>query len=216
MPSQAGKIHFGAYLTYSPKGETEIEKQSREFCFRVKRTNEEAISKAIARLEEERLPTFERFINEQTVLVPVPRSRASAKDQAWPAKAITDELVSQGLASQSELFLQRTRSVKKSANPRTAKRPDPKEHYESISCEKSRSEPDSITLIDDVFTRGSTFLGAAAAVRDVFPRTAIAAFALIWTHEQNRKPSAIRMPIKGKIWVGRNGKPIRRKFRLSP
>jgi hypothetical protein len=58
--------------------------------------------------------------------------------------------------------------------------------------------PGRFLLVDDVVTRGATFLGAASRLRESFPDTEIRAFALVRTESQGEL-NAIRDPAEG--WI---------------
>lgn len=59
--------------------------------------------------------------------------------------------------------------------------------------------PQEILLVDDIVTRGTTMLGAASRLRDVFPGVHIRAFAAMRTITPPATFNAIYDPCKGEI-----------------
>ena len=59
----------------------------------------------------------------------------------------------------------------------------PPDHYASITIRapRSRAYPSRITLVDDVITRGSSFVGIAPRIQEAYPDATVQCFALVRT-----------------------------------
>lgn len=111
-------------------------------------------------------------------LVPTPRSSPLQQKSVWPARSVCNALLRHGIGRDVQPLVFRTHAVPKSAG--NASRPDAGVHYESFSVVSSLLEeaPSRILLVDDVVTRGCTFLAAARRLREAVPGTEVVAFAL--------------------------------------
>jgi hypothetical protein len=96
--------------------------------------------------------------------------------------------------------LERTRPVQRAALAATGQRPHPPDHYASIRVRapRLRVHPTRITLVDDVITRGSSFVGMVPRIQEAFPDATICCFALIRTISTG-DVDAIFAPIAGTI-----------------
>jgi predicted amidophosphoribosyltransferase len=132
------------------------------------------------------------------VLVPVPRCAPRAGG-TWAAAVLAQALVEQGLGSATWTGLQRIRAVRKSATAAKGRRPSVARHYDSFQLKPCTLRPAGVVLIDDVVTRGRTFLAAASRVREALPNAQIRAFALLRT--LGLIPSITRLlePCRGEI-----------------
>ena len=65
----------------------------------------------------------------------------------------------------------------------TGQRPNPPDHYDStrVRSPRTRVRPEQITLIDDVITRGSSFVGIVPRIHEAYPDATVRCFALIRT-----------------------------------
>jgi predicted amidophosphoribosyltransferase len=78
-------------------------------------------------------------------------------------------------------------------------RPDPSAHYESvIIISRPLLVPKAITLVDDVVTRGSTFIGMIPRLEQAFPNVEISCFALVRT-ESDGELTEIWDSVEGRI-----------------
>jgi hypothetical protein len=69
--------------------------------------------------------------------------------------------------------------------------------------ERPSIDPQGVVLIDDVITKGRTFLAAAARVREAFPHAQIRAFALLRTMGFIAGVEQLLDPCRGEIrWRG--------------
>jgi predicted amidophosphoribosyltransferase len=131
----------------------------------------------------------------------MPRSSPlSANNALWPSLRICEELLKQGLALDILPVVVREKTVTKAATAGSGKRPGPAEHYEScrVNLKQLPFIAARITLVDDVITQGSTFLGIYPLVQEAFSRSKINCFALIRTMS-GVSIDAMLDPVRGKI-----------------
>jgi adenine/guanine phosphoribosyltransferase-like PRPP-binding protein len=78
---------------------------------------------------------------------------------------------------------QASEAVTKSATAGSGQRPDPDAHYESLEVDQQAMlrPPATITIVDDVITRGSTFLAMYQRLSEAFPQAKIQCFAVVRT-----------------------------------
>ena len=123
---------------------------------------------------------FDGYLGPDTVLVPIPRSAPRRDDALWPALRLCAALLDAGLGGSVEPLLERVRAVPKSAYiSRAVDRPSPRTHADSLRTVGTLADASSVTLVDDVITRGSTLLGCAAVLRAAYPDVAVRAFAFL-------------------------------------
>ena len=123
---------------------------------------------------------------------------------------ITSAIVRVGLAKEAFPCLSRIKSVPKASISLPKDRPKPIDHYKTMSVQKPISQPSKILLIDDIITRGSTLLGAANRLLDIFPYTPMLAFAAIRTISNPEEFNQIYDPCIGMITLRESGDTIRR------
>lgn len=145
------------------------------------------IEYVVKRLREEMQPgksaaILNDVLSPDTLVVPCPKSAPLLPGGLWPAQIICNELVKQGLATRSAPILIRARAVQKSSTAGPGKRPKPLEHIESMAVEKQLPfAPSKVVVVDDVVTRGATFIAAASHLKHCFPDAVVQSFALIRT-----------------------------------
>jgi hypothetical protein len=181
-------LDFASYLTYDPRGTSEEAKKSRYYTYSVKqdgtthdvRTIDSIVASIPGRLEQ--FPFFAKFLNPGVTVIPMPRSAPLQPGALWVPKRICDSLVAHGLAHETLACVERVKAVEKSSTAGT-RRPKPEDHFESIRIHLDTSLPfiTDITLVDDVLTRGSTFVGIYPHIRKAFPSANIRCFAVIST-----------------------------------
>lgn len=201
------KLAFAAFLQYSPRGTSATSKHSKDVTLAIKRDSfirgHRVIDFAARRIREERAnyPFLSAYFNGSVTLVPAPRSSPVKDPKAlWPALRICQSLKAEGCAAAVLPCLKRVRPVTKSASAGSAQRPDPDAHYESLAIEQQATlrPPSTITLVDDVITRGSTFLAMYQRLAEAFPQAEIRCFAVVRTMS-GVEVDPIMSPIEGLI-----------------
>ena len=153
---------------------------------------------------------FPDFFPQGTILVPVPGSTLTRPDTLWVPKILADALVRHGLGAASVPCLSRVKFVPKSATSRPEDRATPIRHYETMEAKRLLIEPKNILLVDDLVTRGATFLGAAWRIAKLYPHSRIRAFAAMRTVSDGNKFDGIMDPREGTIVPTANGRSQRR------
>ena len=192
-----------AFFAYTPRPNSDDAKHARESMLALKRdkarTNGTYQSTYLTRLMSQQLEkhNFE-FFQSKPVLVPVPKSSPIRPGDLWVPQRIADSMVKEGLGRDVQPCLERHTAVLKSAYSPPSKRPKVRQHYDSFSVE-ALTDLDDLVLVDDVVTRGATFLGAARRLRERFPNAQIRAFALICTRSSPAEFSTFEDPRVGRI-----------------
>jgi hypothetical protein len=182
------EIRFGSFLVYAPRGTNDVSRRAQQFVRALKEERpvgsppQSPSDYAAHRLADELSDSLlDELFRDDPLLVPVPRSSLSVKGGIWPAFNIAAALMRHGIGGAVLNCLTRASAVPKSAFAVAGSRPKPGEHYESIECRKMVADRSSLCLIDDVITKGSTLLGAAARLQKTFPGANVSAFALVRT-----------------------------------
>jgi hypothetical protein len=172
------EIRYGSFLVYAPRGTSDVSRRAQQFVRALKEERpigappQSPSDYSARRLADER---------PASLLVPVPRSSLSVKEGIWPAYNIASALVRHGIGATVLHCLERVRAVQKSAFAVSGTRPKPIEHYESIRATKMVTDRRSLCLVDDVITKGATFLAAASRLQEMYPEAKVTAFALVRT-----------------------------------
>lgn len=153
---------------------------------------------------------FPNFFSSGAVLIPIPGSSLTKPDTMWAPKILAESLVSVGLGSSVATCISRVAYVRKSATSSPEDRPMPIKHCETMAVTRMVTEPASILLVDDVVTRGATFLGAACRVAELYPNVDIRAFAAMRTVSDGNTFNDIMDPCDGTITLLDNGHSRRR------
>jgi hypothetical protein len=216
------ELTYSAFLKYSPRGTSKVSNQSRAICGAVKNDsflsiqkdgnveNVRAIEWVVSALKREldNFPFFRECFNPEVALVPVPRSAPlSNKDALWPSRRICEALVAVGLGAEVAPMLKRITAVQKAATAAKGMRPGPEQHFEStiIDNEVPNLIKRPFTLVDDIITRGSIFVGMYRRLAEAFPRRKISCFALIRT-ESDGEIEKFKDPVQGTITRYPSGK----------
>ncbi len=155
----------------------------------------------IARSVNQNLSTlpFSSFFQDDAVLVPMPKSAPMQKGTLWVPERIASNLLDQGLGGKVVSMLERVVAVPKSAWSAPQDRPSPQQHCDSMVVQKPLADPTEVLLIDDIVTRGHTFLGGASRIRDVYPSCEIKAFAAMRAVTYEHDFVKEYDPVKGEI-----------------
>jgi len=199
------EVEFGSLLTYSPRGKSVKEKESKAVMINLKNDNvlgsgiltSEYVAQAIKK-DIGKFP-FADYFNSNSILIPTPKSSLLKKDMLWVPQRITRALINNGLGKTSEECLERVVALPKSSKSIPANRPKPLQHYESMRVKKLLFDPEEIVLVDDVITRGATILGAVNKLTEVFPNARIRAFVVMRTMSNPEEFSEIVDPCVGTI-----------------
>ncbi len=177
------EVDFGALLAYSPRGQSETSRRSRDVCYRIKASDPETLTLAGQRLREHiaRADVLARLFGDDVTVVPMPRSAPLVAGALWPAERIADAIVTAGLAARAVPALERSVAVPKSARAAWGERPSVAMHYDSLTAHARVDVSDRILLVDDVVTKGATAIAAVSRLEEAYPRAQIALFAMIRT-----------------------------------
>jgi predicted amidophosphoribosyltransferase len=178
-------LPFAACYVYSPKGESEVSKLSRQLCARVKIGSTKWLRSYAATVHQEvnHGSVLSEFFAQHTVLVPVPKYQSNEKAVPWVARRLAVALQESGLAREVWTDLKQVSSVARSSSAWMWERPTVQQHYQSfaVTTSSKSKEIQNILLIDDVITKGRTLAAAAMRMQEVFPKADIRAFALVRT-----------------------------------
>jgi hypothetical protein len=182
-------LAFVSLLQYAPRGTTPMAQTSRTVTYKVKSDGFMGSTRVIAhaaRRVAERLdayPLLQDCFGLDVTFVPIPRSSPRRAGFLWPAERICACLLAEGLGRDILRCLERTQPVQQASSAAAGQRPNPPDHYASITVRspRPRAYPNRITLVDDVITRGSSFVGMVPHIQEAFPDTTIRCFALIRT-----------------------------------
>lgn len=117
----------------------------------------------------------------------------------WPARRIADELVAQSFGSHVLNCLERAKAVPASHRAQPGERPNAQAHYDSLRVTPVLDAPSSLTLVDDVVTRGDTLIAAASRVQEAYPSATVRAFAVVRTMGLVEDIKRIVEPVVGMI-----------------
>lgn len=195
------ELEFGSYLTYCPHGSSFEAMKSLTFVRDHLKTGRlatlSAVIKAMVRARPQ-LPFADFFAND-TVLVPVPGHAVSSKDSFSVTRLICGIMHFEGLCKDVADCLRRTQKVAPGYKVASKDRPTPEQHYATMAVETLLPSSDHLVLVDDVVTRGATFIAAASLLSEVYPRAAIQAFALVRTQSTAAIFSSMSEAVRGTI-----------------
>jgi len=94
---------LGSLLTYSPRGQSEVSRNSRRVCYGVKAGDPQTLRLVAQRLRENinRDDVLALLFGAKVTLVPMPRSTPLVQGALWPAQKICDALMQVGVAEQT-------------------------------------------------------------------------------------------------------------------
>lgn len=203
------ELIFGSLLVYAPQGTSETSILSQRVVRDIKNCRPGYIERIGLRFEQRFQEGLHRDLLGPTVLlVPAPRSTPSVKDMHWPALRICRELADRGLCQDVARLLERHTPMRKSATSESSNRPSPAEHAASLRCAEHSPEPDRITIVDDVVTRGATLMGCAWALAERFSGATLHGLAVIRTMSKQEVTTIFDPIDNGKIYM-KNGAPKR-------
>lgn len=222
FPSSPIELAFAASHQYASHGASEMSKYSwrvvrslKQDGFLERETGEPRFVNVLEKMTETAAclitenPFMAKIFTDRSLLVPVPgHSLVRDANSVWPAARICAEIGRRGIGAGACPLLQRVTSVRKAAFAPSTERPTPGEHYDStIVAQAPLKSFDAITLVDDVVTRGSTFIGMSEKLKESFPGVPIFCFALVRTISSGDVTKMI-CPVNGTITY-RDGKLVR-------
>jgi predicted amidophosphoribosyltransferase len=207
---EVSKVKFGSLLTYTPRGNLTKHYESRTVMRNLKNDvvlqSGNLMSEDIARiiLRELKNYPFSDYFNENTILIPTPKSSLPQKDDLWVPQRITSVFANNGLGKNEECLIRET-PLPRSSKVSAPNRPKAFQHYDSVKVRELLFNPKEIVLVDDVITRGATVLGAVNRLAETFPKSLIRVFAVMRTISNPDDFSKIVDPCTGTIsLVGEN------------
>lgn len=193
------RLRFASCYVYSPRFESVLAEQSRKLRDRIKAGDIDALNLAADRVKQfAEAGEFGAIFGTDVTMVPVPGRAPLAPDATSRTQQIALALAAQGLAAEVQPLVERIKPVQKSAFAGPGARPTPAIHRDSFAITSILARPRRIVLIDDVVTRGATFLGAAARLAERLPDVDVQCFALVRTISDG-DIQAIRQPCFGTI-----------------
>lgn len=214
------ELPFFSLLQYAPRGRSPTSRQSREIVHAIKtnanwRTQGQTVNiiAHAAKRAKEALSSSDVLapcLGADALLIPMPRSSLQKPGALWPPLVICEALKAEGLGADIEPCLRRTVPVGKAATAASGGRPDPADHDSSVAVKRdSFFVPERITLVDDVVTRGSSFVGVLPKLAEAFPGVPIRCFSLVRTISDG-EIDTILDPVRGTI-TSEDGKRLRRR-----
>lgn len=194
-------VEYGALLAYSPRGQSDTSKLSRDVCYKIKNGDPETLALLSQRLQEHigRTDVLTPFFGNDVTLIPMPRSAPLVAGALWPAERIAESIVSRGLAQRSVPALERTEAIPRSSRAAPGERPTIVRHYDSFRAHARVEVTKRIVLIDDVITKGATALAAASRLEETYPHAEIRVFAAIRTLGLIPEIEQILDPVTGAV-----------------
>ena len=210
-------LRFGSLLTYTAHEGGELGVRSRKLRDRIKNCHPPHVDRVCEILLQhlhDNGDLLEIFDRPNITLVPVPSSAplppgdTAARGALWSSLHYCKFFQQAGIECSVEPCLQRTVRVRKSAFASPGERLDPQEHYDSMAVHSlSMLIGETIILVDDFVTRGSTLIGAASRIAESFPNANILAFVIVRTVYTHLLKELIA-PCVGTITC-ENGRPTR-------
>ena len=207
---EISEVKFGSLLTYTPRGNLSKHFESRTVMRNLK--NDVVLKSGILISEYIALDIkknlrkypFSDYFNENTTLIPIPKSSLPQKDELWVPQRITRALENNGLGKNEECLI-REIPLSRSSKVSAPNRPKALQHYDSMKVKDLLFKPREIVLVDDVITRGATALGSINRIAEAFPNTKIRVFAAMRTISNSDEFSKIVQPCTGTVsLVGEN------------
>ena len=205
MPPFPSELPFCSLLQYSVRGQDELSRRSRDVRTAIKtdgfigqtRVIEHAARRVAENLQGQ--GCLAECLGPDVALVPMPRSGLLRSGALWPALVICEALYRHGAGAEVLPCLHRVVAVRKAATAAQGERPEPQDHCRTVYVEVDGIDrPRAIAIVDDIVTRGSSFIGVVPHLVAAFPDVPIRCFALVRTISQG-EIETILFPTTGLI-----------------
>lgn len=201
-------MKFASLLVYTPnlRDPEGLGRLPRKVEGMIKGARPEALRLVARRCRERAHTVFRSIFGSDCTLVPVPPSSPpKAGDTLWPGLDIAKELVKEGLANDVANLLVRSQPVPRAHHQPAESRPKFDQLVDSLEWRGDLgADLQRIILVDDIVTRGTTFLSAREAIHRVHPWLEVVGFAAVRTmsFEVVTEPLA---PTTGSITLAQSG-----------
>lgn len=149
---------------------------------------------------------FADFFSDDVALIPLPGHAPVTEDGLWVPYRLAKAMCKNGMGYSAVPCLTRDKAVSKSSRSKPEERPSVLDHFQSLRVNATIADFESVVLVDDVITRGSTLMGAANRLREVFPDVNIRAFTVFRTISDANEFTEFVEPVKGKVTLYQSGK----------
>lgn len=176
----------------------------------VKSGNPSTFESIFKNFNKETKEYFKDFLNQDTVLIPVPRSSLLVEGGLWPGYILAKAFLDHGYAKSVSTCIKRVRPLQKSSSFTSSyERPSVQAQLESLEVAPELLNGNSITLIDDVVTAGRTAFACALKLKEAFPEKGIRVFAVIRTESFKSISTIVDKCIGKIIYYEHSGKTYR-------
>lgn len=207
MSPSSDPLRFAALLVYTPRYRdvAGIGVRPRKVMGWVKDARSDVLRRIATLCRELESTAFKGVFGPDATLVPVPRSAPRRTDDTlWPGLSLARALHEHGLGRDVQQLLERTRAVPKAHGSPGGERPNVGTLGGSLRWRGDLgSDLERVVLVDDVVTRGTTFLSARDVIRNVQPGLEVEGFAAIRTMSFEVVETPLD-PVRGTITLASN------------
>lgn len=211
------ELPFGSFLSYGTRGRpsTQAANQARHAKDCLKGDKEyPGTGMLFSRYAAQRLrehvdsdPALLKILGPTKVLIPVPSSSLMKPGTLRVPHRLAQALCDVGMGSEVLACLHRTEAVPKSSMATAAsERLTPEDHFRTMGVDDLGLHcPEDVVLVDDVVTRGSTFMGAAWRLLDACPECRLGCFAMMRAVSTPEDFKNVKDPVVGTIKLFETG-----------